>query len=197
MTQLSSHKMKKLIRHMCIVAKHYHDREKAKKSLALQFKKLKRSKDIERDLDLLNKKLNLLLQLETKIAGMGTPKEIPTSFVEKVAILEKELKLAQEERDMLRDENTKLKESVDTLTDLKQDIKAHKQKTTIRVEKIEKHIDTHLQRKSTVDELHNKINLLEEAYKRISKSKKVSPKRLAAVKEKIKQYKDKLKKLKK
>jgi hypothetical protein len=182
---------------MCIVTKHHHDREKAKKSLDLQIKKLKRSKDIERDLDLLNKKLNFMLQLESKIATLGTPREIPTSFVEKVSILEKDLKLAQEERDMLRDENTKLKESVDTVTDIKKDIKAHKQKTDTRVHRIEKHIGEHLDRRQRINIMEEKIALLESSYKRISKSKKVSPKRLAAVKEKIKLYKDKLQKLKK
>ena len=197
--KLSSHQLKRFVRHLCIVAKHYHGKENARKSLESQLKKIKKSTDSDINIELLNKKINMLLEKETKVAELGLTKSVPASVLKKIKFLEEQLKLDQEERNKLTSENEKLKNAIDSVSDLKgavNEFAERKDVTEDRVKIIEKHVDKEYN-EFLINEMEEKIALLESSYKRISRDMSIDPSRIHKIGEKLKSYKEQLKKLKK
>ena len=195
--KISSHQLKRFVRHLSVVTKHYYEREKAKKSFDSHLNKMKKSTDIDKDISLLNKKINILLEKESRVAELGIDKKLPPSAKKKIALLQEQLVITQTERDAAVTENESLKKSVESLSDLKEamnHIDETKEKTEKRVGEIESKVDNKY-REHILNELKEKISLLESNYKQISKDNSINPARLYRVEEKIKSYKEKLRKI--
>lgn len=169
---ISSHKLKKFVKHLCIVTRHYYGREEARRELKLHFKNKKSANDIE----LLNRKINLLLDKETKVAELGLNKNIPVSVQKKIRFLESQLALMGQERDQLLAENEELKEALDTLS--------NNAGTTEQVDR--------KYRQQLIRELSEKISLLESSYNKIVNDSSIHPGRLEGIKERIESYKSQL-----
>ena len=197
-SKISSNQLKRFVRHLSLVTKKYYEREKAKKSLDNHLNKIKKSSNLNKEMELLNKKINMLLEKETKVAELGLNKILPESIQKKVRLLEEQLALTQSERDKLTSDNEELKKSVDSLSNLKStfdDVDETKDETERRVQAIEDKVDNKY-REFLIRELDQKISLLESNYQRISKDKSISPNRLYKIEEKLKAYKAHLRKMK-
>lgn len=163
---ISAGNLKKFVKHLCIVTKHYYERENAKISLQTHLVK-NQSRD---NLEILNKKINLLLEKESKVAELGIKKKVPLVVQKKIRFLESQIDLLNHERDKLEAENEELRRSIFAMTG---------QQPVLADEEM-------------VDELRQKIQLLESSYKKIQDDKKFSPDRLKVIKEKIDFYKEQL-----
>ena len=197
-SQISSHQLKRFVRHLSLVTKHYYERENAKKNLDSQLNKIKKTSNLDKDIELLNQKINLLLEKETKVAELGLNKKMPSSIQKKIALLEEQLELTETERDKLTKENIDLRKNIGSLSKLKSSIEnvdETKEKKDEIVRDLESNVDRKY-REFLLRELSQKISLLESNYKRISKDKSISPSRLYKIEEKLKVYKAQLKKIK-
>lgn len=197
-SKISSHQLKRFVRHLSVVTKKYYDHEKAKKSLDNHINRIKKSSNLDRDMELLNKKINILLEKETKITELGLNKRLPESVQKKIRLLEEQLAITQTERDALTTENNELRQSVDSISSLKStfdDVSDTKEATERKVQAIEDKVDDKY-RGFLIKELDQKISLLELNYERISNDHSISPNRLYRIEEKLKAYKDQLKKIK-
>ncbi|HZX44169.1 MAG TPA: hypothetical protein VFF28_00645 [Candidatus Nanoarchaeia archaeon] len=75
-------RLKRFIKHACVIAKKQSDREKARKELQLQMQKLRkfasRKGDIEAELVELNKKINILFEKEVQLLGIEQKESVLT-----------------------------------------------------------------------------------------------------------------------
>lgn len=195
---ISSHQLKRFVKHLCIVTKHCYEREDARKKLDLHLKKIEKSDNVEKEISGLNKKINLLLEKEAKVARLGIRKRtIPIEIEKKIHLLEKKVSLIQADRDKLGKENDSLKEAIESIKHLRKTahaIEEKKKETDERVNKIKNRVDKEY-RKNMLSELKDKISVLESSYKRISNDKTIHPGRLHKIEEKLKKYKKHLKEL--
>lgn len=195
---ISSHQLKRFVKHLCIVTKHCYEREDARKKLDLHLKKIEKSDNVEKEISGLNKKINLLLEKEAKVARLGIRKRtIPVEIEEKIHLLEKKVSLIQADRDNLSKENDELKEIIGTVEHLKKttnEVEETKRRHHERVNRIKNKVDKEY-RKNMLSELKDKISVLESSYKRISNDKTIHPGRLHKIEEKLKKYKKHLKEL--
>ena len=135
--------------------------------------------------------------MKHRATELGIDKKLPPSAKKKIALLQEQLVITQTERDAAVTENESLKKSVESLSDLKEamnHIDETKEKTEKRVGEIESKVDNKY-REHILNELKEKISLLESNYKQISKDNSINPARLYRVEEKIKSYKEKLRKI--
>ncbi len=192
--QVSPQQLKRFVRHLCRVASHYHNREHARKGVDSQMQKLKKATAADKELIALNDKINKLVEKESAVAELGSMKRAPSSLHYRMRSLEAQLNAAAKERDALTLENKKLREALDSVGDITSHIRDHKEETKKRVQKIESDVDTEY-RTFMIDDIKEKIGLLEDQYKVLSKDKTISPARLFKIKEKLNEYKKKVKKL--
>jgi chromosome segregation ATPase len=192
-SQISSRQLKRFVKHLCRVSNRYHEREKAKKSVELHLKKIKKSDEVNDNISSLNKKINILLEKQSKVAELGLKKNASKEIQRQINLLEEQLRLTQEERDNLLEENEELKKVLDGLATSSVDVDEEKSITEKKVEKVEKVVDKKY-KQAQIEELRDKIKLLEQNYKEISKDKSISPNRLFKIEEKIREYKQKLRK---
>ena len=198
MDSVSGSELKRFVKHLCIVSKNYHDREQAQKNLQLHLERIKKDDNVERAVSDLSKKINILLEKEAKVAGLGIKKNVPVSIRHKIKLLEEELNNIQGERDLLSKENVQLKKAIDSIAGLQDtaaDIVETNTQTEHRVDKIEERVDKRYHN-YRIEELENKIQFLESSFKKISKDKSISPNRLYRIERRLKELKKRLKEIK-
>ena len=134
--------LKEFVRHVCIVIKKHHEREEARTGLERQIKKVKTislAKNpkrwlIEKELKVLNNKISLALEKESKLLGMGEK--------DSAVILELKNKIQQLERELIekeRSETEGLTKNKEKIEEMDYTLKALKSKIEeIAVVKVER-----------------------------------------------------------
>lgn len=195
---LDPHKVKIFMKHICFVNRRYLEREIAQKSVEEHIELIRDKSSLDDEVFELNRKINVLLEKEARVAELGLHKRLPNDVKEKILYLERQLRIIQAERDKLSQQNEELKKAFLTVSDFKNQIsEANETKinTEQTVRELEKNIDNKY-REFLLEEMENKIKFLEASIKRIAKNKDISQERIFNLKEKIAGYKQRLKELK-
>ncbi|MBR9699318.1 hypothetical protein GOV09_02590 [Candidatus Woesearchaeota archaeon] len=191
MSELSPAKMRRFIKHLCIITNKYYDREQAQLDVNEHVRKMKDS-DVDHGLSRLNKKINKLLDKELQIAELGNGKKLSPSMKKALELLKKELSLSEGQRKKLLRENSVLRNHLEGLQDVTEEVVKHKTKSLSRMKKIEGKVNLKY-RSHLLYELHDKVDELEDQYNKLSRDKSQDPARLYKVEQRLKLYKKKLK----
>jgi chromosome segregation ATPase len=199
--RLSALQLKKFLRHLCVVTKHYYEKEEARKKLDRKISKIKKNYDSDKDILALNKNINMLLEKERKIAQLGVIKKVPDEVKESITILNDQIEFLVAERERLMNHNNDLRATLEAIKEMENEQEEEKKpeikkQVKAKVVTVKKKIQAD-SRKELIAELHKKISLLESSYKKMSKKKGINKKRLSSIKERIADYKNKLKEISK
>lgn len=158
--RIDPNRLKRFVKHMCILAKKHKDREQARIDLNRQMERLKRfsskKKDMDEELKELNRKISLVLEKESELVGI---KRVENSASKQI------MSLAVENKYRIGQIN-------ESINEIKSRLKGYIEARTSRERKIlalENKIKNKVKTKKGVLLLKNKLRKLEQLYGRLKK----------------------------
>jgi hypothetical protein len=189
--ELNPERLKKFVKHLCIVAKHYRERQDAKLELGRHIEKIRKSAGKE-NISILSEKIDSLLEKQAKLAELGLRKKAPPAILSKIQVLESQLASVKAERDRLAFENHELRQAIDSIASKNENLIGElSSDEVIRLKTIEADIEGRYN-SFLISELAQKISILEKNYAKLSKEKGIDKKRLKNIAQKLKKYKEKI-----
>jgi len=195
MVQVNPYQLKKFVKHVCIVTKKFYDHELARKGVYQHLEKIKDKHSQDKDIAVLNQKINDLLEKQAAVTEVGLSTRVPVSIIEKIQLLQKQLNLAQNDVSALTVKNQELKKALDAISYLQEsigDTSEGKDEIERNVQKVEDKVDTEY-RHFLRSELDKKISFLESSLKKLSKNEKIRPSKIKELSRKLEYYKKQLK----
>lgn len=127
--KISSLEFKHFLRHICIASKKHKEKEEARQDLSNQLNKIKKisldkkakKNTVEKELDSLNKKIDMVLQKEgVFLKNISMDEDIIRKLKHKVNSLEKNLSTVKEERDLaINSKNNEVKDLTLAITKIR------------------------------------------------------------------------------
>jgi len=167
-SQIHPERLKRFVRHVCVITKKYKDREKSRIDLQKQMEKLKRfstkKKEMDQELKELNQKVSLVLEKEMNLLGLERGEKATS-------------------REMMRgvmENRERIKGISDSIDDIKEKLENYillKTKRQREIDKLETKIRGNAKKKDSTALLKNRLKKLEAFYKQL-KSKGVDVSRV-------------------
>lgn len=197
--EISPAALKTFLKHVCIVSKKYYDREKARKELKSHIDKIKKSPSIkkksflEKELRVLDTKLNNVLEKEAQLIGMERHGSISIAELKrKIDEMQKELIAVKCERDELQKSKEILENFNRSLSGMKGRIDGFindKGEREARIKELEAKIRNTPKEKNKAIVMRKHLDMLEKKYAHMIASRKYSRNDLSRIGSKIESLK--------